>query len=76
MHSFDQGPNLNHQMDQLRAHIWWIAGEQFQKLFIKICTLILPIWIGGCCHQLRECVAKISAHYYLLVVPLVNYTIS
>ena len=54
----------HHQMDRLRIHIWWDVGELFQKLLIKVSTLIASIWIGGCCHQVRNCVAEISAHHF------------
>ena len=54
----------------IKGLYWFVGGELFQKLLIKISTLIFLIWIGGSCHQVRQCAVKIIAHHYPLVVPL------
>jgi len=63
-------------MDELRVYIWWVGGELFQKLVVKVSTLILPIWISECCRQVRECVVKISAYCYSLVATLLIVQLS
>jgi len=50
---------LGHQIGELKVHILWEGSTLFQKLPYKISTLNSPIWIGGRCHQERECAVKI-----------------